>query len=270
MAATEHKISPREIYQVFSSNLQFLVAQSRGSVTRICREIGVNRTQFNRYLAGQASPRPDILHRICQYFHVDARVLLEPITTTRQDHARDVGKWGGADHPLVQLLLKRDQLTLTNPVPLGLHRYWQRSFLDPNWVNSYTMRVFDMSGATVFRIRPDPRNDKITTSYSALGVSEMRGFFISQVDGVVMIACKPDNHRLSISYLTRMTTDSPILSGIAMMTRPELSQATRVERCVLEVLPQTNRLLATLRGRGGRVLTDLPDFIAHGLRGEVR
>ena len=30
-------------------------------LTELCREIGVNRTQFNRYLSGNAFPRPDVL-----------------------------------------------------------------------------------------------------------------------------------------------------------------------------------------------------------------
>lgn len=48
MIPTQDQISPREIYGIFSENLKKLVHRKDVSVTRICQELGVNRTQFNR------------------------------------------------------------------------------------------------------------------------------------------------------------------------------------------------------------------------------
>lgn len=73
-----HQSSPQEIRDIFRTNLRRLVSRE-ASVNRLCNEIGINRTQFNRYLNGDAHPRPDILHRICTHFGTDARILLEPL-----------------------------------------------------------------------------------------------------------------------------------------------------------------------------------------------
>lgn len=78
---------PAKLRGMFGRNLQILSAPYP-SISALCRELEINRTQFNRYLAGESFPRPDILHRICNFFDVDARILLEPVealTTTASD-----------------------------------------------------------------------------------------------------------------------------------------------------------------------------------------
>lgn len=63
---------------MFGANLRQLAKRYR-SISALCRQLGVNRTQFNRYLSGESVPRPDVLDRICRFFDVDARILLKPL-----------------------------------------------------------------------------------------------------------------------------------------------------------------------------------------------
>lgn len=70
--------SPEELRKMFGANLRRL-ASRYPSVSELCRQLGINRTQFNRYLAGESFPRPDVLDRICRFFNVDARILLKPL-----------------------------------------------------------------------------------------------------------------------------------------------------------------------------------------------
>ncbi|NVO55572.1 helix-turn-helix transcriptional regulator [Rhodobacteraceae bacterium B1Z28] len=70
--------SPAEIRAMFGSNLRRL-ARQYPTVSELCRQLGINRTQFNRYLSGESVPRPDVLDRICRFFDVDARILLKPL-----------------------------------------------------------------------------------------------------------------------------------------------------------------------------------------------
>lgn len=60
----------------FSENLRFLCS-SKSSVSELCREIGMNRQQFGKYLSGAAQPSAHNLRRICSYFGVDERELFE-------------------------------------------------------------------------------------------------------------------------------------------------------------------------------------------------
>lgn len=79
--------SPAELRSMFGANLRQL-ARRYPSVAALCRQLGINRTQFNRYLSGESFPRPDVLDRICRFFGVDARILLKPLDeiATAQDH----------------------------------------------------------------------------------------------------------------------------------------------------------------------------------------
>lgn len=80
--------SPAELRAMFGANLRQLARRYR-SVSALCRKLGVNRTQFNRYLSGESVPRPDVLDRICRFFDVDARILLKPLDEIEkvEDHA---------------------------------------------------------------------------------------------------------------------------------------------------------------------------------------
>ena len=61
--------SPSELRSMFGSNLRSL-ARTYPSISELSRQLGINRTQFNRYLAGESFPRPDVLARICDFFDV--------------------------------------------------------------------------------------------------------------------------------------------------------------------------------------------------------
>ena len=69
--------SPADLRNMFGENLRVL-AKKYPSISELSRRLGINRTQFNRYLSGESFPRPDVLDRICSFFKVDARILLEP------------------------------------------------------------------------------------------------------------------------------------------------------------------------------------------------
>ncbi|OBZ93144.1 Cro/Cl family transcriptional regulator [Pararhizobium polonicum] len=51
----------------FTENLRFACA-TRPSISQICREIGINRQQFNRYISGVARPSAHNLSRIANFF----------------------------------------------------------------------------------------------------------------------------------------------------------------------------------------------------------
>ncbi|TCT41077.1 helix-turn-helix domain-containing protein [Martelella mediterranea] len=58
--------------QIFSDNLRS-ACETFPSIAAICRDIGINRQQFNRYLAGETRPSPYNLGRIARYFGLRAR-----------------------------------------------------------------------------------------------------------------------------------------------------------------------------------------------------
>jgi len=60
----------------FSQNLRTL-CKTQPSVSKICREIGLNRQQFERYLQGSSVPSSHNTFRIGQYFGIDEQSLFQ-------------------------------------------------------------------------------------------------------------------------------------------------------------------------------------------------
>jgi len=61
----------------FPRNLALLCSYAP-SIAEVCRRMGVNRAQFNRYLAGTAAPSRRNMRRICDHFGVQEFELLQP------------------------------------------------------------------------------------------------------------------------------------------------------------------------------------------------
>ncbi|WP_293575217.1 helix-turn-helix transcriptional regulator [Phaeobacter sp.] len=70
----------------FARNLRKLCAET-GSIAKVCRAIGINRQQFNRYLNGHGLPSAHNLHRIASYFQIDEDALFLPHADFRQSHS---------------------------------------------------------------------------------------------------------------------------------------------------------------------------------------
>lgn len=58
----------------FSSNLRSLCAEY-GTIAKVCREIGMNRQQFSRYLSGGGLPSAHNLRRIARHFSISEAEL---------------------------------------------------------------------------------------------------------------------------------------------------------------------------------------------------
>ncbi len=61
----------------FPQNLRYLCSYHR-SISSICREVGLNRQQFNKYLSGISEPSSRNLRRICDFFGVEQAYMSLP------------------------------------------------------------------------------------------------------------------------------------------------------------------------------------------------
>lgn len=135
MALKSKKRTPREIRRVFADNLTKLVSE-RGSIADISRDLKLNRVQLARYMKGDASPRATALYDICEYFGVDARILLVPIEELRPEtsQAKSVG--------LSPFIVQRMEPASQTLCPDGLYFEWR---IDPNngaLFRKHLMRVY--------------------------------------------------------------------------------------------------------------------------------
>ena len=58
---------------IFARNLAALTDGK--NISLLAEQIGINRTQFNKYRSGESTPSPEVLKRIYEHFGYDARLL---------------------------------------------------------------------------------------------------------------------------------------------------------------------------------------------------
>lgn len=61
----------------FARNLRLLCSYYK-SIAEVCRRLGINRPQFNRYLSGRYRPGGHTLRRLCAFFGVEEHEILLP------------------------------------------------------------------------------------------------------------------------------------------------------------------------------------------------
>ncbi|WP_299041382.1 helix-turn-helix transcriptional regulator [uncultured Tateyamaria sp.] len=226
----EMRRSPAELRSMFGDNLRIL-ADAYPSISELSRQLGINRTQFNRYLSGESFPRPDVLSRICDFFDVDARVLLEPVQNILS----------GSD-PLSGPFLKDFVGSGVDSVgedifPTGFYRFSRRSFLEADKYVTGLVRVFRDDTATVLR------GYETRAALSSQGMSvtrqarEFRGLVLRQEDGVSILISRSGSHTASFNYLSRVTSfENNFWVGYVTRTIKENLGDDRIVRMVYEYL----------------------------------
>ena len=69
----------------FAKNLKLLCSEQH-SIAQVCRDIGLNRQQFNRYLNSGGMPSAHNLYRIARYFAVSEEELMQEHHIFRTNH----------------------------------------------------------------------------------------------------------------------------------------------------------------------------------------
>lgn len=257
-------MSPAALRQVFGQNLRQL---SRGypSVSELCRELGINRTQFNRYAAGESFPRPDVLHRICEFFGLDARILLEPVETLRPA-AGDL-----VNHPFLHGFFGTATVQVAEALfPSGFYRFARRSFVDAHRFVIGLVLISRADGYTFLR-GFEPMSALREQGLSLAGRDrEYRGIVMRQEEGIMAVVTHRASLSCSFNFLTPETAfQSNLWEGYASRTVREKVTGDRATRMVYEhVGTRPAQALQAARQTGVVGIDKLPPFYVHLLRPE--
>lgn len=247
--------SPAELRDVFGANLRSLSKQYP-SISELSRRLGINRTQFNRYLSGESFPRPDVLARICDFFEVDARILLDPVdslsTGSHVLHGpflTDFVGVGANDVP-------------TDSFPCGFYRFSRRSFVNSKQFIVGLVYVFREDGHTYVRGYEAPDAMLQQGLNADAPAREFRGYVTRQEDGVAMIISRRNSMTSSFNYLARVASfENNFWVGYVTRTVRESASGSRAERMVYEHLGQEpGGIFAAARSSGFHTLEDLMPF----------
>lgn len=253
---------PAVLRGIFGRNLQILSAPYK-SVSGLCREIGINRTQFNRYLSGESFPRPDLLHRICQFFDVDARILLEPVESIFATSPELLG------HSFLSGFLGASPTAVPEEIfPSGFYSFVRRSFIDDTLFTIGLVHVHREAPYTFLR-GFEPRDAMRSQGLSTAPANrEFRGLIMRQEEGVAALVTHRNSLACSFNFLTPETSfQSNIWEGYATRTVREKVTGRRAARMVYEYLgPGLTKALPVARQAGLVALEDVPVFHARLLR----
>ena len=210
----------------FSANLRALCAE-QPSVSRVCRDIGLNRQQFNKYLAGTSAPSAHNLLRIARHFGVAERDLFEPHDVFRARRGIEKGSLGQG--PMRQLVGAFSAQSGALRRYLG---FYHSHFLSPTWPDRVMRSLVwlkEERGAVVTHTyeRGDDREQKVRQRVRYSGLAALAGgriYLIERAfsdDGFFSETILYPPHRQQVQYIRGMTM------GVA--SRPRLSPyASRV------------------------------------------
>lgn len=144
-AEAQKPLNPADLRGIFGENLRALSA-AEPSVSELCRRIGINRTQFSRYLTGETFPRPDVLYKICNYFNVDANILIRRLSV-------------GSNADVLRTTLMRladfmppDHYDVRSEhLPDGYYQHFRRSMAYPDHVIVTLSRIWREDGVTLWK-----------------------------------------------------------------------------------------------------------------------
>lgn len=253
--------TPAQLREMFGTNLRHL-ARDFPSISELTRQLGINRTQFNRYMSGESFPRPDILDRICNFFDVDARILLEPVEA--------IGHQGQIlNGPFLGDFLGHGVRHLSElAFPSGFYRFTRRSFVNGDRFIIGLVYVFRPNKTATY-IKGYEAKDAMR--YQGLAdtaqIREFRGVLSCHEDGVAFVISRRHAMTYSFNYLARVgSLENNFWLGYVARTVRDGS-GERVTRLVYEHLGHNmSRALATARSAGFADADDLLPYHRHLLR----
>lgn len=262
MEAKPH-VSPTELRSVFGRNLRELCSNGP-SISALCTEIGINRTQFNRYLSGEAFPRPDILHRICSFFSVDARILLEPLDQLRKAPENPV-----FDELRDKVLMARSRKVDQEQLPDAMYRIWRGAFSVPGKMVTNLAQIKTTGEVTRFKgyedrvtpmLRGHPEDHPQRAPYSGVVLQHFDGISIYSEGGL--------SRAFNISFLEfGLEGQESYYPGFAMLTRRRIDGLNRLTALVLERLPNDCGLwLQIRREKSLQDIENAPPIVQRALR----
>lgn len=194
----------------FSDNLRSICADY-GSIAQVCREIGINRQQFNRYLNGGGMPSAYNLRRIARHFELTEADLFSDHTEFTRRHILNQKRIASGP---VDLMIGpfRDQTQL-------LRRYlgfYHSHFQTPTWdgmILRSLIWIYEKDGYVMTRSveRVVTKDGSINQKSRYEGMVTQRGNRIYVVehemvrDGSVVETILTPSHRQQVKFLRGMT-----------------------------------------------------------------
>lgn len=251
-----------------SENLRLLCGYGR-SVSEICRRIGINRQQFNKYLTGQTQPSLATLRRICDFFGVDeAEVLQDHSAFVKLVRLRPPVLPRSSDPQTLQLekIIRRDR---QNTQLLERHAGYYHIYMSPDPRQNYLLK----SVGQIFRAGSDwftKELERYEENEFAISSPLKHSGMLFEAHNRLVITTREQGRGYGMwsTILIASDYDEPsFLPGLIQGIEPEGGHLAYGTRVVWEYLGKSPDLRAALRECG--VLKSkqpgIPEFVRNAI-----
>lgn len=229
------------VLRQFGKNLRILCSR-KPSIAHVARDLDINKVQFHRYLNSESYPKPPVLKAICDYFGVDARIMLEPLDSIEEPE------------PTQDLTGLFSVLKPVEPgdLPNGFYMATRNSARLSGTILREVWRVSRSDTGCVAEAFVPPDVDRTFRGPRPAWQRRMSVQFFSVQTGVVGLIPEPGVGSLYFTYFWRPPTmPANTWGGFSIFATPEDGQSHRAVRLMLELLPnRTGDVLAAARRRG--------------------
>lgn len=250
------------IRALFGRNLR-LLCDAYPSISEVCRQLDVNRAQFNRYLNGESYPRPDTLKRICDFFDTDARILTEPLESIKPERPDLL------THPEIARYTEiKSNVVSEELLPSGFYRFSRQSFLFPELYISGIIYVYRKDGWTFLK-GSEARQSVVEQGLPQdPSTRKFKGYALQLEDGIGAMISRRNAMTFTFNFISPVASlDRNYWHGYAARSVNEAMSSSRVVRMVYEYLgTSTGPVLQAARDAGFCDLDDLPAFHRRLLR----
>ncbi len=251
--------------EYFAANLRRLV-DAEGGVSRAVAALGINRTQFHRYLAGRALPRPALVASLAAHFRVPEIALFQrPDRPISQAEPIDLSQ-----HPILRAIVA-DTGNIAGPKVVRDGRYLTYFYVpsDEGMIVRAITFVSMLGTHQVFRRltgvhEPESSRWRFSRGRNIGVVVESRGncFFLGYERGSV---AQP-----SLLTLRLAQTGRPLLAGQAIITArtgPTVAAVVMEHQDAVMSLPEVLRHCATTTLKDRSIDTDIRVLLQEQLPG---
>ena len=244
----------------FAQNLRYLCSFYK-STSEVCRKIGINRQQFNKYVAGNSRPSSRTLRIICDFFGVEEYEILSP-TNTIKNIVKIKGLKNLVDNET--LLIKRvaklieiDQESISEY--LGYYHTYYQSFSKPGKILKSLTYVYMNNAVASYkrteRLINKSRHEEENFVYKYEGIFILLRDRISMIDRETLTGNEISQTVLYPSFKNKVGR----LPGLILGTSGKTSREPICARILMQYIGSNTDVRAAMRTCGLYDL-DSPDI----------
>jgi len=231
------------VYKNMGMNLRELCKQ-KPSISFVCKELGINRQQFAKYMNGENFPRRKMLSRICEYFDIEEiELFTDPDIQLLHLNKNSASLIGQKNFQEVLEQLHAPQETALDD---GLYMTHFRSVTEPDWVIKSVTAIKRKGEWTEFR-RLTGYNERKSSAWRLL-IGSHRGLVLNRRGFLYFAALDQRSSQTpSLAIMRWAPTDMNFLSGRCIALTKSGADVCHI---VMEQLPNQTGLRSALKESG--------------------